>query len=134
MNVAVIGSCLFMLMFLKSYLPLTEQLYGSTVKICCLSISEAAHVSTLLWLHQGWCRGSSPRGLGEMSCRRTRAIPSLSEHKLLVPTRQSEGTVTTAELLGLSKHASFPCQCVRPRCSLLVAETLVFPKATFALP
>ena len=34
----------------------------------------------------------------------------------------------TAQLLGLSKCASFLCQSVRPRCSLLITETLILPK------
>ena len=39
-----------MLMFLKSYLPLAEQLYGIIGKNCCLLISKIVHVSMLLWL------------------------------------------------------------------------------------
>lgn len=39
-----------MLMFLKSYLPLAEQLYGSIGKKCCLLISKILHVNTLLSL------------------------------------------------------------------------------------
>lgn len=129
-NIDVIESHLFMLMFLKLYLPLAEQLYESTGKICCLFISKS-HVGMLLWVTNFALRlvhGASTRGLGEVSYRRTRAISNLSEHGPLVSTRQLKGIITTAQLLGFPKNTSFLCHCIRPRCSLLIAETLVSPE------
>lgn len=77
-NIDVIESHLFMLMFLKLYLPLAEQLYESTGKICCLFISKS-HVGMLLWVTNFALRlvhGASTRGLGEVSYRRLGPYPT----------------------------------------------------------
>lgn len=53
-NADDIGHCLFMLMFLKSYLPLTKQLCGSTGENCCYFISKIVHVSWCGWVILHW--------------------------------------------------------------------------------
>lgn len=129
-KVAVIESRLFMLMFLKLYLPLAEQLCESIGKICGLFISQS-HVGVLLGVTNFALRpvpGASTRCLGEVSYRKTRAVSNLSEHGSLVSTRKLKGIITTAQLLGFYKSTSFLCQCIRPMCSLLIAETLLSPE------